>query len=76
MHAMSRKFTPEQRRILAAQIGVNPAYLYQCLAGLRDMNPGAARRAETITGGQLRRRDLCQKTWAQIWPELAEQAAA
>lgn len=46
------------------------AYLYQCLAGIRDMNPANARRAEDLTGGELRRWSLCQKTWAAIWPEL------
>lgn len=51
-------------------LGKSDAYLYQCLAGLRDMNPAEARRLESATGGELSRRQLCQRTWAAIWPEL------
>lgn len=59
------------RRQLAASVGVNEQYLYQCLTGRRDMNPGEARRIETETNGVLKRQMLCQKSWRSIWPELA-----
>jgi DNA-binding transcriptional regulator YdaS (Cro superfamily) len=71
MSEMSCNFTPQERRDLAAKAGINEAYLYQCLTGRRDMNPGEARRVETVTKGRLKRQDLCQKTWLEIWPELA-----
>jgi DNA-binding transcriptional regulator YdaS (Cro superfamily) len=70
------QITPADRRRLADQVGVNEQYLYQCLSGLRDMNPGKARRIEGETNGALHRRMLCQKTWREIWPELAETATA
>jgi DNA-binding transcriptional regulator YdaS (Cro superfamily) len=59
-----------ERKRIAADVGVNEQYLYQCLTGRRDMNPAEARRIEADTGGALRRWDLCQKSWALIWPEL------
>lgn len=65
-------FTPEKRRTLAAQVGISEQYLYQCLTGRRDMSAPEARRIESETGGVLTRLMLCQKTWALIWPELAE----
>lgn len=64
--------TAARRRELATQLGKSDAYLYQCLANIRDMNPGEARRLEDATGGELHRRDLCQVTWAAIWPELVD----
>ena len=72
MPGMETNITPERRRKLAADIGVNEQYLYQCLTGRRDMNPAEARRAEVTTCGELTRKMLCQRTWRDIWPELAE----
>jgi DNA-binding transcriptional regulator YdaS (Cro superfamily) len=69
---MSKQITPERRRQLAELIGVDEQYLYQCLTGRRDMNPGRARELEAQTEGELTRAMLCQKTYAVIWPELAE----
>lgn len=66
-------FTPDERRALAARVGVSEQYLYQCLTGRRDMSAPEARRIETATGGVLTRLMLCQKTWSLIWPELATQ---
>lgn len=71
---MSTEITPEVRKRLAEQHGVSEQYLYQCLTGRRDMNPAEARRLEEASGGELTRVALCQKTWAAIWPELAETA--
>lgn len=67
---MATEITPEARRRLAAIAGINEQYLYQCLTGRRDMNPAEARRVEVLTAGELKRWQLCQKTWAGIWPEL------
>lgn len=68
---MPTSLKPAERREIAEQFGLNEQYLWQCLAGKRDMNPTTARRLEDETGGRLRRQDLCQKTWRGIWPELA-----
>ena len=71
---MTPKITPEQRRYWAEKLGgLNEQYLYQCLTGRRDMNPGEARRIERDSGGVITRQMLCQKTWQEIWPELALQ---
>lgn len=70
LRAMSELLPPERRRELAEKCQVDPAYLWQCLTGRRDMNPGRAREIEAMTRGELRRWHLCQKTWHQIWPEL------
>lgn len=70
---MSQKITPEQRRYWAEKLGgLNEQYLYQCLTGRRDMKPGEARRIEHDSGGVITRQMLCQKTWKEIWPELAQ----
>lgn len=71
---MSTQITPEQRREVAAKVGVHEQYLYQCLTGRRDMNPAEARRVEQESDGLVTRKMLCQKTWAGIWPELTEEA--
>ena len=68
---MSKQITPNERRALAAQLGINEQYLYQCLTGRRDMNPAEALRLERESEGALTRQMLCQKTYRGIWPELA-----
>lgn len=73
---MSEHLTPQRRRELAEKCDVDPAYLWQCLTGRRDMNPARAREIETLTRGELRRWHLCQKTWHLIWPELRKHPAA
>jgi DNA-binding transcriptional regulator YdaS (Cro superfamily) len=69
------EITPAERKKLAELIGVNEQYLYQCLTGRREMDPGAAMRAEIATSGELKRQMLCQKTYSAIWPELAPAAS-
>ena len=76
MRGMETNITPERRRKLAADIGVHEQYLYQCLTARRDMSPAEARRAEVTTRGELTRKMLCQRTWRDIWPELADPAVA
>lgn len=66
---MSIKFTPEERRKLAEQAGIDPQYLWQLLTGRRDIDPTEAVRIERDTGGVLSRFDVCQKRGAMIWPE-------
>ena len=68
---MSCQFTIDERRRLAALAGISEPYLYQCLTGHREMKPKEALRVEAATGGELSRRLLRPKSWADIWPELA-----
>lgn len=70
MPAMDKHITTSRRMELAALVGISDAYLYQCLTGRRDMGPTEARRCEAMTNGELHRWNLCQRTWAGIWPEL------
>ena len=59
-----------ERRELAALLGCNEQYLYQCLTGRNAMQPLDAVRAERLTGGRLRRWHVRPKDWHLIWPEL------
>jgi DNA-binding transcriptional regulator YdaS (Cro superfamily) len=67
---MSKQWTLEERRRLAEMSGANPAYLYQCLTGRREMGPVEARKLEAATNCEIRPWHVCQKTWFLIWPEL------
>lgn len=67
--------TSKDRVELADLIGVNEQYLYQCLRGLRDMDPLKAADAEVKSNGRLRRWML-HREWARIWPELAGEDGA
>lgn len=62
--------TPRDRRELAALVGCNEQYLYQCLTGRNAMQPLDAVRAERRTGGRLRRWHVRTRDWHLIWPEL------
>lgn len=65
-----RQITAQERKRLAAAVGVTDQYLYQCLTGRRDMDAAEARRAEARTDCALRRWQLRQSDWHRIWPEL------
>jgi DNA-binding transcriptional regulator YdaS (Cro superfamily) len=67
---MSKQLTPSERAALAELGKTDPAYLYQCLTGRRNMGPVEAVRVEKATKGKLRRWDLCPGNWHLIWPEL------
>ena len=67
---MATQITTERRNKLAEKHGINKDYLYQCLAGRRDLNPSDAMRLELETKGELKRQMLCQKTYESIWPNL------
>ena len=73
---MATPITPEMRRQLAQQHGVNEQYLYQCLTGRRDMKPEMAMRLEEDSGGVLLRQMLCQTTYAAIWKDLPQLPSA
>lgn len=67
---MRNKLSPEKRRELATLAGINDRYLYQCLTGIRDMEPETAVRVEKVTKGQLTRQMLLPNRWRRVWPEL------
>lgn len=73
---MLKQITPSDRKRLAELVRINEQYLYQCLTGRRDMGPAEAVRVERESGGELTRKQLCQNTYAAIWPELADKALA
>lgn len=73
---MKTNLMPEDRRRIAEKVNVSDAYLYQCLTGRRDMNPVEAVRVERDSGGEITRFDVCTKTGAGIWPELAHVPAS
>lgn len=70
---MKTKLTPEERRLIATKLDMSPAYLWQCLAGVRDIDPTEAVRIERETGGLITRFDVCRKRGQAIWPELYAQ---
>lgn len=72
---MSTEISPDERRRLADLVGLNEQYLYQCLTGRREMEHKTAMRVERDSGGKLTRQMLCQKTFADTWPDLAEAKA-
>ena len=70
-----KQISVDDRKRLADQLGVHEQYLYQCLTGRREMSAAEAMRAEQVTGGELTRQMLCQKTHGRIWPELTAPSA-
>jgi DNA-binding transcriptional regulator YdaS (Cro superfamily) len=66
---MEAIISPKERAELASLIGIADQYLYQCLRGLRDMEPERAVDAESRTNGRLKRWML-HRRWNRIWPDL------
>jgi DNA-binding transcriptional regulator YdaS (Cro superfamily) len=64
------RLTPDERVELAALLGLNEQFLYQCLTGRNSMSAPEAARAERESGGRLTRRMLRTRDWWLIWPEL------
>lgn len=60
------------RQALAARLGLNEQYLYQCLTGRKDMRTDEAVRVERDSGNQLRRWHLRSNDWWLHWPELID----
>lgn len=62
---------PAPDRIAAAQaLGINAQFLYQCLTGRRAMEPKMAVRLERNTNQRVRRWQVRQADWHEVWPEL------
>lgn len=68
--------TTGDRARLAALAGINEAYLYQCLSGRREMGARVAVKVEQATRGELKRWQLCTRTWHLLWPELIDAEGA
>lgn len=62
--------TTSERSAVAAELKINGQFLYQCLTGRRAMEPKQAVRVERHTGGRIRRWQLRQADWFDVWPEL------
>jgi DNA-binding transcriptional regulator YdaS (Cro superfamily) len=73
---MRTEIPPKDRRKFAESAELNEQYLYQCLTGRRDMSPAAAMKLELATRGAVRRWDVCQASWFQLWPELVKAKGA
>lgn len=50
--------------------GTTRGHLRQIAYGNRQASPEVAARLESITGGQVTRKQLRPDDWAVIWPEL------
>lgn len=67
---MDINITAAERREIAAQVGVDEAYLYQCLTGRKGMKVHEAVRVERDSGMRIRRWHLRSNDWWRNWPEL------
>lgn len=63
-------YTPERRREIALQLGIDEQYLYQVTRGLKVLSPGLARQLNALDPEALLK-DLRPTDWQAIWPELA-----
>ncbi|WP_157991635.1 hypothetical protein [Caldimonas tepidiphila] len=68
--------TAQDRARIAAKVGVNKDYLYQCMTGRGAMSPAEAVRIEFESEKELCRWHLRPNDWHYIWPELIGAAGA
>ena len=62
--------------VLARQVGVSPALVYQWRTAKRPVPIEHCAAIEHATSGEVSRRDLRPDDWQRIWPELATPAPA
>ena len=62
--------TANERRAIAAELGLSDPYLYQCITGRKAMKAKEEVAIERLSGGRITRRHLRPKDWWQVWPEL------
>ena len=60
---------------MAQSLGISRAYLHQMASGRRSVPPRLVPRIRAFTGGRVLERELRPHDWAEIWPELAAEAA-
>ena len=58
--------------ILAKDVGVAPAVIYQWMNGIRPVPIRRCHRVVEATGGLVTLKDLRPDDWHLIWPELEE----
>ena len=63
--------TPAERAEIAALVGMNEQYLYQCITGRKAMKPAEAVRVESASGGRLTRALLRPNDYWLVWPDLS-----
>lgn len=61
--------TPERRREIALQVGIDEQYLYQICRGLKTASPALAMGIHQVDPA-CGLRDLRPDDWHLIWPEL------
>lgn len=67
-------YTPERRREIALQVGIDEQYLYQITRGLKTASPALANQLHQVDP-EARLQDLRPDDWHLIWPELADPKA-
>lgn len=65
------KTNPQQMRVLAQEMGIGVANIYQWMRGIRPVPVERCAVVERLTGGEVTRKDLRPDDWHEIWPELA-----
>ena len=70
------RLSEPQRAAFCALCGTTVGYLRKAISVGHLLNPALCVAIERTTGGAVTRRDLRPADWRDIWPELAEQAAA
>lgn len=68
------EMTAAERQRVAAAVGLDEQYLYQCLSGRRAVPIHHCLPIEQATDGRVSRRDLRPKDWHRIWPDLVAAA--
>lgn len=64
-----KQHNPEQRRLIAAALGIDEQYAYQIIRGIRTASPALAREWSRVSPGDALW-DLRPDDWHRIWPEL------
>lgn len=68
---MDKKSLPTSRRKeLCKQHGLSDDYVYQCLAGIKNMATDEAVRIERLTNGEISRSMLRRNDYWLHWPDL------
>lgn len=68
------ELTTRRRKELAEKHGLSDDYLYQCLAGAKNMATDEAVRIERITDGEITRQMLRRNDYWKHWPDLSAPA--
>ncbi len=64
------EITTKRRKELCRKHGLSDDYIYQCIAGKKQMKSKEAVRIERITSGEITRQMLRRDDYWLIWPDL------